>query len=250
MRKFDEDTDEKSLDFGTEDLIKGALNNMKTSVEEWHKDDFVDEEVEDLGNTTYEEKIYYEKVGEKEEEVADGTEKVKVGTEKVKVGSHQEKVGTRSVRNPEKRWWKFWKPKYIDEDVYEDVDDYEDRDVYETVIKWKTIKKDIFEERRERIEHFSVEVNVIQVGLVSKFRRNLDEGIDKAKEYAQDQVMEMKCQFKQMFDELDELIKEKYTELEQCAKESETKEMELEKNKNLCNWIEQKTEEIEGILEI
>lgn len=250
LRKFDEDTDEKSLDFGTEDLIKGALNNMKTSVEEWHKDDFVDEEVEDLGNTTYEEKIYYEKVGEKEEEVADGTEKVKVGTEKVKVGSHQEKVGTRSVRNPEKRWWKFWKPKYIDEDVYEDVDDYEDRDVYETVIKWKTIKKDIFEERRERIEHFSVEVNVIQVGLVSKFRRNLDEGIDKAKEYAQDQVMEMKCQFKQMFDELDELIKEKYTELEQCAKESETKEMELEKNKNLCNWIEQKTEEIEGILEI
>lgn len=250
LGKFDEDTDEKSLDFGTEDLIKGALNNMKTSVEEWHKDDFVDEEVEDLGNTTYEEKIYYEKVGEKEEEVADGTEKVKVGTEKVKVGSHQEKVGTRSVRNPEKRWWKFWKPKYIDEDVYEDVDDYEDRDVYETVIKWKTIKKDIFEERRERIEHFSVEVNVIQVGLVSKFRRNLDEGIDKAKEYAQDQVMEMKCQFKQMFDELDELIKEKYTELEQCAKESETKEMELEKNKNLCNWIEQKTEEIEGILEI
>ena len=53
-----------------------------------------------------------------------------------------------------------------------------------------------------------------------------------------------------MFDELDELIKEKYTELEQCAKESETKEIELEKNKKLCNWIEQKTEEIEEILEI
>ena len=72
LRKFDEDTDEKSLDFGTEDLIKGALNNMKTSVEEWHKDDFVDEEVEYLGETTYEEKVYYEKVGEKEEEVAAG----------------------------------------------------------------------------------------------------------------------------------------------------------------------------------
>ena len=253
LRKFDEDTDEKSLDFGTEDLIRGALNNMKASVEEWHKDDFVDEEVEDLGETTYEEKVYYEKVGEKEEEVADGTEKVKVGTEKVKVGSHKEKVGTRSVRNPEKRWWKIWtlfEPKYIDEDVYEEVDDYEDQDVYETVIKWKTVKKDIFEERREQIEHFSVEVNVIQVGLVSKFRRNLDEGIKQAKQYAQDQVEEMKSQFKQMFDELDELIKEKYTELEQCAKESETKEIELEKNKKLCNWIEQKTEEIEEILEI
>ena len=253
LRKFDEDTDEKSLDFGTEDLIKGALNNMKASVEEWHKDDFVNGEVEDLGNTTYEEKVYYEKVGEKEEEVADGTEKVKVGTEKVKVGSHKEKVGTRSVRNPEKRWWKIWtlfEPKYIDEDVYEEVDDYEDQDVYETVIKWKTVKKDIFEERREQIEHFSVEVNVIQVGLLSKFRRNLDEGIEQAKKYAKEQVEEMKAQFEQMFDELDELIKEKYTELEQCAKESETKEIELEKNKKLCNWIEQKTEEIEEILEI
>lgn len=202
LRKFDEDTDEKSLDFGTADLIKGALNNMKASVEKWHKDDFVDEEVEDLGDTTYEEKVYYEKVGEKEE------------------------------------------------DVYEEVDDYEDQDVYETVIKWKTVKKDIFEERREQIEHFSVEVNVIQVGLVSKFRKNLDEGIKQAKKYADDQVNEMKSQFDQMFDELDELIKEKYTELEQCAKESETKEIELEKNKKLCNWIEQKTEEIEEILEI
>ena len=122
--------------------------------------------------------------------------------------------------------------------------------MYETVIKWKTVKKDIFEERREQIEHFSVEVNVIQVGLLSKFRRNLDEGIEQAKKYAKEQVEEMKAQFEQMFDELDELIKEKYTELEQCAKESETKEIELEKNKKLCNWIEQKTEEIEEILEI
>ena len=93
-------------------------------------------------------------------------------------------------------------------------------------------------------------MNVIQVGLVSKFRKNLDVGIKQAKKYANHQAEEMKSQFKQMFAELNELIKEKYTELEQCAKESETKEIELEKNKKLCNWIEQKTEEIEGILEI
>lgn len=250
LAKMDEDTTDKQLEFDTVDLIKGALNSMRENVSSWCSDEFATETVDDVGEVSYEEKVYYEKVGQEEEQVVDGTEKVKVGTKKVKVGSHKEKVGTKTVRNPKKRWWKIFTPKYIEEDIYETVDDYKDEDVYETVIKYKTVMKDIYEEHREQIEKFFVETAVIQTGLVSKLRRNLDEGIEDALRYAEEQIDRMKAQFTGLFDELDELIKQKYTELEQCASDQKIKEEELEKNKKLLEWIEANKKEIDNILDI
>ena len=250
LAKIDEDSTDKQLDFDTVDLIKGALNSMRENAAAWCSDDFAAETIDDVGEVTYEERVYYEKVGQEEEQVVDGTEKVKVGTKKVKVGSHREKVGTRTVRNPAKRWWKIFTPKYIEEDVWENVDDYKDEDVYETIVKYKTVMKDIYEEHREQIENFSVETRVIQSGLISKLRRNLDEGIEDALRYAKDQIETMKRQFTVIFDELDALIQEKYTELEMCATDQKTKEAELEKNKKLLTWIEACKKEIEEILNI
>lgn len=254
LTKIDEDVEDTTLDFDTIDLIKGALNSMRESAVAWCSEDFAAETVDDVGEVTYEEKVYYEKVGQKEEQVAAGTEKKKVGTKKVKVGSHREKTGTQTVRNPKKSGFfgflKFWQPKYIEEDIYEMVDDYKDEDVYETVIKYKTVMKDIFEERRKKIEKFSVETAVIQTGLVSKLRRNLDEGIEDALNYAADQIDKMKAQFSILFDELDELIQEKYAELEECANDQEKKEAELKKNKQLLEWIEACRAEIDEILSI
>lgn len=254
LSKIDEDADNAELDFTTVDLIKGALNNMRENVAAWCSDEFAAETVEDVGEVTYEDKVYYEKVGQEEEQVADGVKQVKVGTRKVKVGSHREKTGTRTVRNPERDgffgFFKFWKPRYIEEDVYENVDDYKDEDVYETVVKYKTVMKDIYEERREKIEKFSVETAVIQTGLVSKLRRNLDEGIEDALSYASSQIDKTKAQFSALFDELDELIKEKYAELECCTSDQRTKEEELEKNRQILSWIEMCQEEMDSVLDI
>lgn len=254
LDRIDEGATERKLDFDTVDLIRGALNNMKENAAAWCSDDFATETVDDVGEVSYEEKVYYEKVGQEEEEIVDGTEQVKIGTRKVKVGSHREKVGTRTVRNPNKRgifgFLKFWESKYIEEDVYDEVDDYKDEDVYETKIKYKKVMKDIFEERREQIEKFSVETRVIQSGLISKLRRNLDEGIEAALNYAEEQISIMKDQFTKIFDELDALIQQKYTELEQCASDQKTKEEELEKNRKLLTWIETCKEEIDDILNI
>lgn len=255
LARIDEGATDKELDFDTVDLIKGALSNMRENAASWCSDDFASETVDDVGEVTYEEKVYYEKVGQKEEKVADGTEKVKVGTKKVKVGSHKEKVGSHKVEKKPSGLFGligrlFGKREYTYVDDYETVDDYEDQDVFETVIKYKTVMKDIFEERREQIEKFSVETAVIQTGLVSKLRRNLDEGIEAALTYASDQIDRMKKQFTELFDELDVLIQEKYTELEQCANDQKTKEEELEKNKKLLSWIEANRAEIDSILDI
>ena len=255
LARIDEGATDKELDFDTVDLIKGALSNMRENAASWCSDDFASETVDNVGEVTYEEKVYYEKVGQKEEKVADGTEQVKIGTKKVKVGSHKEKVGCHKVeKKPSNIFGKiahlFGKREYTYVDDYEIVDDYEDQDVFETVIKYKTVMKDIFEERREQIEKFSVETAVIQTGLVSKLRRNLDEGIEAALTYASDQIDRMKKQFTELFDELDVLIQEKYTELEQCANDQKTKEEELEKNKRLLSWIEANRAEIDSILDI
>lgn len=250
LTKIDESSSEKQLDFNTVDLIKGALNGMKENVSVMCSDDFATQTVDDFGETTTEEKTYYEKTGQKEEKVADVIEKVKIGTKKVKSGSHKEKAGTKTVRNPAKRWWKIFTPKYIEEDVYVTVDDYKDEDVYEDVIKYKTIMRDVFEERTETIEKFSCATAEIQAGLIAQLRRALDDGIEKALEYAQDQITSMKDQFTAMFDELDMIIKEKYDELDKCANDQQAKEAELKKNKETLERIEKFNSEIDSILNI
>ena len=65
-----------------------------------------------------------------------------------------------------------------------------------------------------------------------------------------DQIKEMKDQFAKIFKELDNLIKQKYTELEQCASDQKTKEKELEKNKKLLFWIQTCKSEIDDLLNI
>lgn len=255
LLKIDESATDKKLDFSTADLIKGALNNMRENVDTLCSDDFANETVEVVGEVTYEEKVYYEKVGQEEEKVADGMEKVKIGTKKVKVGSHKEWIGShKEEKAPKGLFGKiahlFGKREYNVIDDYKDVDDYKDEDIYENVIKYKTVMRDIFEERCDHIEKFHVSVDDIQVVLIRKLRQNLDEGIEATLVYANEQIEHMKTQFMKLFDELDELIQNKYTELEQCANDQKNKEKELENNKKILLWIEDKKMEIDDMLNI
>lgn len=250
LSQFDNASVGEQLDFQTVDLIKGALKTMRENAESWTSADFAVETVNDIGETTYEVKVYYEKVGQEEEEVVAGSHEEKIGTKKVKCGSHSEQVGTRTIQNPEKRWWKFFSPSYIEEDVYETVDDYKDEDVYKTVLEYKTVMRDVFEEKTEQIEKFSVSVSLIQKTLLAKMRRNLDEGIAGALGFAQAQIKSMKLQFSHMFTELDNIIKEKYDELERCATDQTEKEAKLQENEKLLSWIEACTAEINTILDM
>ena len=250
LSKFDESSADEHLDFQTVDLIKGTLKTMRETAESWTSDDFATETVDDIGETTYEERTYYEKVGQEEEEIIVGSHEEKIGTRKVKVGSHREKVGTRRVRNPEKRWWKFFTPSYIEENVYETVDDYKEEDVFKTVLEYKTIMRDVFEEKTEQIEKFSVSTALIQQALIAKMRRNLDEGTESALGFAEEQVDAMKTQFSRIFAELDKVIAAKYTELEKCSIDESEKRETLQKNQDILNWIETNMNEINTILDM
>ena len=247
VSKFDESSNDEQLDFQTLDLIKGALNTMRETAESWTTDDFASETVEDIGETTYEERTYYEK-----EEIVVGSHEEKVGTRKVKVGSHREKVGTRRVKKSGffAKIARIFGGGYEEEDVYETVDDYKDEDVYKTVLEYKTIMRDVFEEKTEHIEKFSVSTALIQQALISKMRRNLDEGTESALGFAEEQVEAMKAQFSRIFTELDEIIASKYAELEKCATDESEKRETLQKNKGILKWIETNMNEINSILDM
>lgn len=252
LSKFDESSSDEHLDFQTVDLIKGALNTMRETAESWTSDDFAAETVEDIGETTYEERTYYEKVGQEEEEIIVGSHEEKIGTKKVKVGSHREKVGTRRVKKSGffSAIARLFGGGYTTEDVYETVDDYKDEDVYKTVLEYKTIMRDVFEEKTEQIEKFSVSTALIQQALIAKMRRNLDEGTESALGFAEEQVKAMKTQFFRIFSELDEIIEAKYAELEKCATDESEKRETLQKNQDVLNWIETNMEEINAILDM
>ena len=252
VSKFDESSNDEQLDFQTLDLIKGALNTMRETAESWTTDDFASETVEDIGETTYEERTYYEKVGQEEEEIVVGSHEEKVGTRKVKVGSHREKVGTRRVKKSGffAKIARIFGGGYEEEDVYETVDDYKDEDVYKTVLEYKTIMRDVFEEKTEHIEKFSVSTALIQQALIAKMRCNLDEGTKSASGFAEEQVEAMKAQFSRIFTELDEIIASKYAELEKCATDESEKRETLQKNKDILEWIETNMNEINSILDM
>ena len=253
LSKFDESTSsDEQLDFQTVDLVKGALKSMRENAEGWASDDFATETVEEIGETTYEERIYYEKVGQEEEEIVVGSHEEKIGTRKVKVGSHKEKVGTRKVKKSGffSAIARIFGGGYTTEDVYETVDDYQDEDVYKTVLDYKTIMRDVFEEKVEHIEKFSVSTALIQQALIAKMRRNLDEGMKSALGYAAEQVEKMKKQFSCIFVELDKIISEKYAELEKCANDESEKMENLKKNQHILNWIESNMNEINNILDM
>lgn len=252
LSKFDESSADEHLDFQTVDLIKGALNTMRETAESWTSDDFAAETVEDIGETTYEERSYYEKVGQEEEEIVVGSHEEKIGTRKVKVGSHEEKVGTRRVKKSGffSAIARIFGGGYKEEDVFEMVDDYEDEDVYKTVLEYKTIMRDVFEEKTERIEKFSVSTALIQQALIAKMRRNLDEGTESALGFAEEQVSAMKAQFSRIFTELDEIIETKYVELEKCATDETEKRETLQRNQDILSWIETNMNEINTILDM
>ncbi len=255
LSKFDESSADEQLDFQTVDLIKGALKTMRETAESWTTDDFATETVEDIGEISYEEITYYEKVGQEEEEIVVGSHEEKIGTRKVKVGSHREKVGTRRVKKSGiggffARLFTLGACGYEEEAVYETVDDYKDEDVYKTVLEYKTIMRDVFEKKIEQIEKFSVSTALIQQVLIAKMRRNLDEGTEGALGFAEEQVEAMKAQFSCIFAELDEIIKAKYTELEKCATDEFEKRETLQKNKEVLDWIETHMNEINTILDM
>ena len=250
LTAFDDEVTADELDFNTVDLVKDALQNMRNSIQDWHTDSFVVEQVEGLGTTTEENKTYYVKTGQEEIEEFEGFEEVKIGTKEVEAGTERVYVGKHKKKNTSKSWWQFWEPNEIEEDYYTDRTVYKTVDVYDKFPKYKKVMRDIFEERTETVTKYEVRVDEIQSAFISKYRMEIDAGIENSLKYAAEQIESLKEQFANSFDELDYLITTKYTELDSLANNQQKKEQELEKNRRILKWIEDNKNEMNGLLDI
>lgn len=250
LQEIDKSSGKMELDFSTMDLVKGALFNMRERVTAQFTDQYTGKTIDEHEKKTTEEKTYLVKVGEKEVKRMSGTHQEKIGTKKVLVGTHQEEIGTEKVKNWDRKFFQFWKPKYIDVKKYKTVEDYKEEDVYQTVTDFETVKEDILEERTEKIEKYSIKVSDLYGALFYDFDTFLQEGINEYMEAVKAQVNELKEDFKEEFDKLDKDIKSKYEELTQTTKEQKKKEEEMEHNKKVLEWIEVCQTEINEALDI
>ena len=227
-----------NLNFSTSDLVSGVLSRMKISATDYsssgskrteqendvdavHKDEVEEYTVDVIKN------IPVKKL------IQDGVEKVQTGEERVVVGTHQEKTGTRTVRV--KRNGLFgWlgMTKEVEEDVYETFEDVEYRPTYDFVPKMKEVIEDIptvVQETREKT-HYVVPVSDLQMKLVTPIKKQLDSDVEELIRVAAVCIDNLKTQFLNSFDVVDELIKSKYEELESYTQQQDA----LEQRKNDC----------------
>ncbi len=254
LEKIDDSAEGKTLDFKTADLIRDSLANMKESIGKSYSGSFISDTVENVGETTYETENYAVKTGTEELQVKVGSHIEVVGTEKVKVGEHEEFAGTRTVKNPERAgflgFFKFWKPREIEKNVYRTVEDYEDRDITKEIDDYETIVRDIYEDRTRKIEKYSLQTSKLSSALTHTFQMNLDDGMKESLKYAEEEINNMKSQFQDMFVELDAIIKAKYDELEQCAADEDANKERYKHNKRVLEWLEANQKEIDDTLDI
>lgn len=246
INSFDEkDRESQDLDFNTVDLINDKLQEMRNNVKAQFSHEFVQETVDETG--VYEEKSERVKIGE--ETYVTGTRQQYVGSQKVKTGERQVYAGSIKVKNPKREGWGFFnifEPWKIEKAIYNTEDVYEEKPMYETVNEYGT--RGVYE-TRTRTE-FRARVNDIQVKCISKLREDLDTGIEGALKYSKEQSNKMKNQLIDMLDKLNDIIKEKYEELNNCASGKANQEQEMKNNQKILQWIIANQKAIDEILKI
>lgn len=250
-----------SLDFGTSDLVNGILSRMKASAGEYSSSGKIGKQQEQEVDAIHEDvkEEYKEKVIKKVKEkrkVQDGLKKIKTGEERVVVGSHKVKVG--SHQEQKSGIWNgikgFFGAKSAFREVadYEWVDDVEYRPTYDYVPNMKEIVEEIpkeFEETRTRTKYV-VDTDELRDKLTTPIRRNMNKDRDELIKESTKYINQLKKQFMNSFDEIDNLIKEKYAELEECTRQGDDLEKRKAECKQMAYFIQDNLKEIAEALNV
>lgn len=125
------------------------------------------------------------------------------------------------VANTNKKWYKFWT-------------------WFEEKGHWKSIYQDKeYVDGRKLAERFFAPI-----------QEQLYENSNNAMEYAKEQTRRVKQQFSIKFEELDEMLKVKLEELEDCAKESKDVEQKIQESQAKLKWLEEIQIKTKAILDI
>lgn len=251
-----------NLDFSTSDLVSGVLSRMKISAIDYspsgakrtQQENDVDEVHQDEVEEYTVDVIKNKKV---KKTIQDGVEKVKTGEERVVVGKHKEKVGTKRVPKPRRGLFsglrdKLFGMQYEEVPEYQEFEDVEYRPTYEYVPRMKEIIEEIptiEQETREKI-HYVVPVADLQRKLVTPIRQQLDGDVAELITVATTCIEDLKTQFLNSFDEVDELIKSKYEELESYTQQQDALEQRKSDCQSMLTFIQDNLKELFDALNV
>ena len=107
----------------------------------------------------------------------------------------------------------------------------------------------IEQETREKI-HYVVPVADLQRKLVTPIRQQLDSDVAELIEVAYSCVENLKKQFLDSFDEVDELIKAKYSELESYTQQQDELEQRKSECESMLTFIQDNLKELADALDV
>lgn len=132
------------------------------------------------------------------------------------------KVGEKEVLNDARRgffgFFKFWKPKYVTEDVYE---------------------------TREKIKAQVIADEYAVV--IEEHARTLAKSIE---QHAKEELKKLKFDYYRKFEKVDQLLREKLNELKQFTNDEKTIQLLIEESKQKLDWLENIERKVNDIIEI
>jgi hypothetical protein len=142
--------------------------------------------------------------------------------------------------------------KEVEEDVYETFEDVEYRPTYDYVPKMKEVIEDIptvVQETREKT-HYVVPVSDLQRKLVTPIKKQLDGDVEELIKVATVCIDDLKTQFLNSFDVVDELIKSKYEELDSYTQQQDALEQRKADCQSMLTFIQDNLKELADALNV
>lgn len=132
------------------------------------------------------------------------------------------KVGTKTYENPDRGgffgWFKFWEPKQLVKDIYEDVE--------------------------------KIKAQVITDECITILEEHTRKLVKKTESDAKDKIKKLKFEFKRKFEELDQTLREKLKDLEMYTSDAESIQQLIQESKDKLVWLEKIEKRVSSIIEL
>lgn len=127
-------------------------------------------------------------------------------------------VGTKTVSNPDRKWYTFWRPKYIERNIYEDVE--------------------------------YISMNKLSEEFLLPIEEQVTTNIQNAIDFTHKELGRLQNFFITEIDRLEEILKERVAEISSLAEQSGQLEEQLEEKLEKQQWLNNFMADLDSILEL
>lgn len=126
-------------------------------------------------------------------------------------------VGTKTVANPDRKWFTFWRSKYVERNIYEDVE----------YVDLTAIKDELF-----------------------TIEETVDKNIKDAMEFTEKELLKLKKFFISEIERLEKIMKKRVNDIKDLAEKSNNIEEQLKIHLEKRSWLEKFISELDDVLEL